>query len=627
MSRSSRARPRSSRISRRSPWRSLLGGLLLMLGCDDSGNTSQTIHMLRSGLDKASGGVVIELDLTRGLSEAAPQFSLLSGASPPTYADLIQTIATASRDRRTRGFLLRMSEGDISWAQAEELGRTLAALRPEQPVVCHSHAYTNSSLLLALTGCDKVWLSPAGEVATVGIAGQMVYLKRLLERFKVKADFLHMGRYKSAAEMFTEDGPTEPARESLDAVLGSIRQTWIAGLEGSRGGAQIRKAGQAVQKLVEYGPWSADAALKAGMIDAVGYYSDARRDAKTLAQVEEVETSFGLQARRDAAGEIAQLLRFIAGTSRSDGGDAHIAVVPAAGAISMGGGGGLTGSDGISAESLGKTLRRLREDASVKAVVLRIDSPGGSALASDLLWHELMRLRDKKPLIASLAGTAASGGYYMACAATQILAERSSVIGSIGVVGGKMVFGEALDELGITGITIPASKEPGAAARAAYLSPLTPWDDATRESVRAQMQAIYELFLRRVSQGRGAPVDDIRKIAEGRIWSGEQGLEIKLVDALGGLGDAVAMAKKRAGLDESAPVKVEGGADSLLELLEIDSDADEATIRAALARFRSALPSPLEELATPLRPYASSLAPLLGDERVLTAVPFALRVR
>lgn len=608
-------------------WRAVLGAFLLVLGCDDSGNPSQTIHMLRSGLDKAAGGAVIELDLSRGLSEAAPQFSFLSGAGAPTYADLIQTIARAASDRRTHGFLLRLGEGDVSWAQAEELGRTLAALRPEQPVVCHAHAFSNASLLFALTACDRVWLSPAGEVASVGIAGQMLYLKRLLERFKVKADFLHMGRYKSASEMFTEDGPTPEARESLESVLGSIRQTWMTGLSASRGAAQIQKNGQDVQKLAESGPWSAEAALKAGMIDAIGYYSDARKDAKTLAQVEEVETSFGLEARRDAASEIGQLIRFLAGTSKGDSGGDHVAVIPAAGGISMGAGGGLSGGDGIAAESLTKTLRRLRDDASVKAVVLRIDSPGGSALASDLLWHELMLLREKKPLIASLGATAASGGYYMACAANRILAERSSVIGSIGVVGGKMVFGETLDDLGVTGVTISASKEPGAAARAAYNSALTPWDDATRESVRAQMEAIYELFLRRVSQGRNTPVDEIRKIAEGRIWSGEQGLEIKLVDALGGLGEAVAVAKQQAGLDTSAEVKIEGGTDGLLELLHIDSDADDATIRSALARFRSTLPSPLESLAEPLRPYAASLAPLLGNERVLTAVPFALQVR
>src|SRR5690606_31529543 len=125
---------------------------------------------------------------------------------------------------------------------------------------------------------------------------------------------------------------------------------------------------------------------------------------------------------------------------------------------------------------------RLREDDAVKAVVLRIDSPGGSALASDLLWHDLMLLRDKKPLIASLASVAASGGYYMACAASRVLAERTTILGSIGVVGGKIAFGSALDQVGVSGVTVPASPEPGAAERASYLSPLTEWDEPTREA-------------------------------------------------------------------------------------------------------------------------------------------------
>jgi protease-4 len=615
-----------TRPRRRWAW---LTALLLTIGCDESPHASQTIHMLRSSLDKAAGGVLVELDLSHGLSEKPPQFSLLSGAGAPTYADLVQTIERASNDRRTHGFLLRMGESDLGWAQAEELGRLLGALRPEQPVICHAHAYSNATLLFALSACDRVWLSPAGEVASVGIAGQMLYLKRLLDRLKVKADFLHMGRYKSAAEMFTEDGPTQAARESLDAVLSSLRQTWISGLSASRAGAQMLKDGHEIQKLVEYGPWSAEAAKQAGLIDAVGYLSDARDDGKQRAHVDEVETSFGLQARRDAGDEIAQLIRFVAGTSKSDHSGDHVAVLPTAGGISMTAGGVVGGGDGIAAEPLGKALRRLRDNDSVKAVVIRIDSPGGSALASDLIWHDLMELREKKPLIASLAGTAASGGYYMACAATRILAERTSIIGSIGVVGGKMVFGDTLNELGVTGVTFPANKEPGAAARAAYLSPLTPWDEPTRESVRAQMAAIYELFLQRVASGRDVPIDDVRKIAEGRIWSGEQGLAIKLIDGFGGLADAIALAKKQAGLDDSAKVEIEGGSESVLEMLGIgtDSDNDESSIRAAVARVRSAAPGPFDSLAEPLQPYASSLAPLLGRERVLTALPFALQIR
>jgi len=610
-------------------WAGLGAVLALASSCDagsgDTG-TSTAINMLRSGLDRASGGVLVELDLSHGVSEKAPQLGFLSGAASPTLAELVQTLSRAASDRRTRGFLVRLGESDLSWAQAEELSRTLGALPPEQPVVCHAHGYSNTSLFFALRACDKVWLSPAGEVASVGLASQMLYLKRLLDRFKVKADFLHMGKYKSFAEMFTENGPTDAARESLESVLGSIRQTWLDGLSASPTGQELHGAGKEIQKLVEYGPWSAQAAHDAGLIDTIGYLSDARDAAKEDIGVDSVETAFGLQARRDASSEITQLIRFVAGTSPSQDKGEHIVVLPTAGSINMTSGGVLGSGDGIAAEPLGKTLKRLRDNDAVKAVVIRIDSPGGSALASDLIWHDLMELREKKPLIASLAGTAASGGYYMACAATKILAEKSSIIGSIGVVGGKMVFGETLDELGVTGVTFPASKEPGAANRAAYLSFLSTWDEPTRESVRAQMAAIYELFLQRVAQGRDMPVDSVRAIAQGRIWSGAQGLESHLVDSLGGLADAIALAKEQAGLDETAEVKIEGSSESLLQFLDLDSDSDDASIRAAITRLQSSPPGPLDTLAEPLRPYVSSLAPLLGKERVLTALPFAIEV-
>jgi protease-4 len=612
-------------------WAGLGAVLALAFGCDrgsgETGSgTTTAIGMLRSGLDKASGGVLVELDLSHGLSEKAPQLGFLSAPSSPTHAELVQTLARASSDRRTRGFFIRLGESDLSWAQAEELSRTLGALPPEQPVVCHAHAYTNATLLFALRACDKVWLSPAGEVSSVGIASQMLYLKRLFDRFKIKADFLHMGKYKSFAEMFTEDGPTDAARESLESVLGSIRQTWLDGLAASTTGQEIHSAGKEIQKLAEYGPWPAEVAREAGLIDTVGYVSDARDYAKESTGVDTVETAFGVQAHHDASDEITQLIRFVAGTSPSQEKGEHIVVLPTSGSINMTSGGVLGSGDSIAAEPLGRTLKRLRENDAVKAVVIRIDSPGGSALASDLIWHDLMELRAKKPLIASLAGTAASGGYYMACAATRILAERTSIIGSIGVVGGKMVIGETLDDLGVTGVTFPASKEPGAANRAAYLSFLSTWDDATRESVRAEMSAVYELFLQRVAQGRDLPIDSVREIAQGRIWSGAQGLDSHLVDGLGGLADAIALAKKQAGLDESAEVKIEGSSESLLQFLKLDSDPDEASLRAALLRLRSSAPGPLEALAEPLRPYLSSLAPLLGRERVLTALPVAIEV-
>jgi protease IV len=599
-----------------------LGAWLASAGCDQSSQShSQSIGMLRTGLDAAGGGAVIELDLSHGLGEHAGNISLLSGPSAPSLAELVLGLDRARDDRRTRGFFIRLGGADLSWAQAEELGRLFAALPPEQPVVCHAHAYSNVSLFFAARACDRLWLSPAGEVGTVGIAGQMIYVKRLLDRFQVKADFLHMGRYKSAAETVTEDGPTEPARESLTSVLASIRSTWLTGLAAARPREKL-------QHDVEHGPWSPEAALADGLVDALGYVSEARDDARKLAQVDSVETADGLDARRDAAGEIVQLIEAVAGTRRSEGGKDHIAVLTTAGGINMEAGGVLGGGDGIAAEPLGKTLRRLREDDAVKAVVLRIDSPGGSALASDLIWHDLWMLREKKPLIASLASVAASGGYYMACAANRIVAERTTILGSIGVVGGKIVLGAALDQFGVTGVTFPASNEPGAGERAAYLSALTSWDAPTREAVRAQMASVYELFLSRVSKGRDMPVDQVRQIAEGRIWSGVQGLDNHLIDEFGGITEAIALARKQADLDDSVEVEIEGGPETLFDILQLDGDDDKPeSIQRALARLRASPPSPLEKLAEPFRPYVESLLPLIGKEKVLAALPFAIDLK
>jgi protease-4 len=293
---------------------------------------------------------------------------------------------------------------------------------------------------------------------------------------------------------------------------------------------------------------------------------------------------------------------------------------------------GMFSDTGIVARSMQRTIRKLAADDSVKAVVLRIDSPGGSALASDLLWHELRALKEKKPLITSVAGMAASGGYYMACASTKIVAERTSIVGSIGVVGGKIVVDDALEDLGIHAETFPASKAEGAAARAAYLSPFEGWDEATREKVRRQMSQIYELFLARVSEGRAVPVEVIRAVAEGRIWSGTQGQRLGLVDELGGLGRSLDIARKLANLDADAPIRIEGGGATFIEAFlgggdDEDDEDDEASAVAKAVKGAEPKASLLKEIGAPLRPFVASFAPLLGGESIVTALPFGVLLK
>jgi protease-4 len=298
-----------------------------------------------------------------------------------------------------------------------------------------------------------------------------------------------------------------------------------------------------------------------------------------------------------------------------------VAVLPAVGGIAMASGSGVT-DDGIAADSITRSIRRLKADKSVKAVVLRINSPGGSALASDLIWHELMLLREQKPLVISVGSMAASGGYYMACAGHQIFSEQTSIVGSIGVLGGKFTIGEALAEYGITTHVFAANDEPSAKRRASYFSMFESWDDPTKERIQHQMEHVYKLFLQRVAQGRGLTVEQVHEVAQGRIWTGVQGKERRLVDQLGGLSDAIAYAKQQSGLAPNSTVTIEGGGNPILELLGLGDGASEQEIRAASARYLAAQPSWYPLLNGGERRLMQSVWPLLTGESVLAITPF-----
>ncbi|MGC4064492.1 MAG: S49 family peptidase [Polyangiaceae bacterium] len=253
--------------------------------------------------------------------------------------------------------------------------------------------------------------------------------------------------------------------------------------------------------------------------------------------------------------------------------------------------------------------------------MLRIDSPGGSALASDLMWSRLRELGKRKPIVTSVGSMAASGGYYLACAADHIIAEPTSIVGSIGVVGGKIVFGPALEPYGVYTVTLSPGPDEN---RAVYESPLSPWDEGTRARVYDQMHDVYELFVSRVAEGRKRPKERIFAVAEGRIFSGKQGLENGLVDQLGGLAEALKWARERAGLDAAAPVTVEGASDGLLSALGLDADASMAQFSAAVERQRRGLFAPLAMTPLAYRPWVSAVVPLLGHERVLALSPITM---
>jgi protease-4 len=597
----------------------LLSSLLATLaGCEGRPRAS-SVGTTSAHEGSRTGPWVAVLDLSDGLPEQSSGGLLGLGAKSATMFDLVREVGRLDQAPNLRGVLVRLGTARLGMARAMEAADLLASVKAKVPVWCHADDFGNATMYLAAHGCSQVWQVPAGTADVVGLAAQTVYFHKLLaQELGLSVDFLQVGRFKGAEEPFTRDGPSDEARATLEETLGDLRAAWLEGIAAGRPKVE--------PVALEDGPYGAATARERGLIDEVGYFDQARDalEGSVGAGRAEVRLGSGVQ---DSGGGLSQTLRDITGDSF---GQAPIAVVRATGAISMEGEGAFE-SRGIAEKHLARVLARLEKDDDVSAVVLRIDSPGGSALASDLLWHRLMKLRDKKPLVVSVGDMAASGGYYMASAGNAVFGEAGSIVGSIGVVGGKIAANQALERIGVHAETFSARADAGAASRAAFESLLMPWDEATRARVLQTMTGVYELFLARVAEGRKIPVERVRASAEGRIFGAREAKSRGLVDEIGGLRDAIERARTLAGLPADARASLADEAHGLLPAL-LDDDAPPSSESGLAFLGAQAAASPqalrLATSADPLVvPFVASLAPMVGREAVLCALPFALTVR
>ena len=579
---------------------------LCAIGCEGRPHRSSG-----SAHEPRTGPALAVIDLGAGIPEKEESRFL----APPSgrrrsFDSLVKILGEIKHDKDVKGLYVRFGAANFGMARAGELGDLLAEARATMPVHCWAETLGNATLLAATKGCSKITLAPAGEVAAVGLGAQIIYMHKLLsDELHIDLDILQVGKFKGAEEPFTRDGPSPEARESLEGVLVDLRTAWLDGIaHGREGHADVREA-------AEDGPFAPPAAKDRGIIDDVAYDDDAREAAKSAVSAVREVVRFGAGSRTSET-DLDEMLRSLVG---EDGSTPHVMVLRASGSITMEGG-GVLGEEGIAEKSFVRQIKHVTDDETVRAVVLRIDSPGGSALASDLMWHALMKLRDKKPIVVSVGGMAASGGYYLASTGNEIFADPESIVGSIGVVGGKVGLGDALERIGVHVETFPAKKGDDAAkARAGYESPFVAWDEATRGRVLASMQGIYELFLDRVAKGRKTTTDKIRPWAEGRIFSGVTGKDHGLVDSLGGLKAAITRAKELGGLPHDAPVLVFMTAPRLADIL-YGADGPESAAPKPLLKW-------LDDVAPEVPAFVDSLVPLAAQEHVACALPFGLIVR
>jgi len=484
--------------------------------------------------------VLLELDLPRGLLEQPPASPLgaLRARQVPLLHAVIEGLGRAAADHRVAGLVAHVGER-ITLAQSSELRQAVRRFAASgKPTVAWAETFGESGpgnvgYHLA-SGFDEVWLQPSGELGLVGVRAQAVFVRDALTKLGVQAQLSKRAEYKTAADMFLEPAMTEPHREMVSRLVRSAMATLVADISEAR-----RLSPEDVRAAVDAAPLPAREAVRRGLVDKIGY-RDEVYDA-VRARVGKAQARF---VERHRSGPPAVLRKGRAVVRHRP----VVAVVQATGPIHLGHSGAspLSGR-GIGSDTLGAALRAVGRDKDVRAVVLRIDSPGGSYVASDTIRREVHALRRTgRPVVASMGNVAASGGYYIAMPADLVVADAATLTGSIGVLGGKQVIGDGLARLGIRRESVSAGRY------AEMFSTERGFDEDEWRRLEEQLDRIYADFTSKAAEDRRMPVAQLEEVARGRVWTGADGVETGLVDRLGGLSDAVDLACARAGIRREA---------------------------------------------------------------------------
>ena len=475
------------------------------------------------------------------IQEVVPDdvLGLLGGRSTSTVRAFVNGLEKARRDPRIKTVLLMPSSLSLPyWAKVQELRDAIVEFKKSKKTVVAFLEYGGDREYYLASAADKVYLLPTSSLDLTGVASYEIFLRGALDKIGAVPDFLHVGEYKTAVNQMTEKGFTPAHREMSESLNRDMYDQLVRGIAEAR-----KKSEQEVRALMDQGPFTPDDALRLGLVDELAY-EDQLDD-----RVPEMRSG-SREARRIEGSDYARIRAESVGFRPRS----RIAVIYAVGTIVSGQSvfdplnGAMVGSD-----TLVEQIRDVRDDDSVKAIILRVDSPGGSSVASDVIWRELMITRDQKPsrpLIASMSDLAASGGYYISMPAQVIVAQPATLTGSIGVYTGKIALGGTLNKLGVTTETVASG------ANADIYSPFEPFEPGHRMRLQDHMQDFYENFVEKAAESRKTTPERIDAVAQGRVWTGRQARENGLVDALGGLDTAVRIAKQRARIPEDEDVEL-----------------------------------------------------------------------
>ena len=546
----------------------------------------------------------------------------LFGEVVETLASGLQRLDKAARDESLDAVILHISDPSIGWAKLNELRVGIQKMRAKgRKVYAWMESVDTKGYLLA-AACDQIVLPESGMLMMPGLRAEVSFYKNLFDMLAIQPQMLRVGEFKSAAEPYSRSEMSPAFREEMEAILDDYYRQIVETIASSR-----KLTPDQVKAIIDTGLHTASDAKKLGLIDVVGYEDALESLIKGDDKTAEVKIIKGYGKKKidtDFSGfaGMAKMMNLMMGvepTTRKSTAS-KIAVISATGAIMSGSSATdpFFGEQTMGSTTMIKAIRQARDDSTVKAVVLRIDSPGGSALASDLMWHELEALDGKKPFIVSMGDVAASGGYYIAMGADRIFAEPGTLTGSIGVVGGKIAFEKFFEKIGITTSVVQRGKNSG------VLSITTPFSDSEKVAMQKMLNDIYAQFTTKAAAGRKMEVDKLEKMARGRVYTGAQALQLGLVDELGTLADAIAHAKKAAGLDPETKLERLNlpKPTSPFEALFGPIDPSETRLQSPGSALLKHLP---EEVASQLR--GLQIYELLAKERALTVLPYRVLVK
>ena len=472
---------------------------------------------------------VLNLRVSGALPDYVPEdpFRKFFGGPDQSLSNLVLQFKKAKVDKRIKAILLDLNMSGAGWGKSEDIRDAIADFRSSgKPVYAYMEFGMNKEYYIA-SACDKIYLAPPGELFINGLAADVLFFRGSLDKLGIYPDMVQVGKYKTAVETFTRKDMSDANREFTNSLLDDLFNRYVDAIAKARG-----KSAEDVRALIDDAPYGSARAKEVGLIDGVAYRDELEKELKTKLGYKEAD-KLRLVTNGDYSGVEPESLGLDKGEK--------IAVIYASGDIGSGKSNSPVGDQSIGSDTLAKALNDARDDNSIKAIVIRVDSPGGSGLASDIIWHAVEAAKAKKPVVVSMSDVAASGGYYIAAGANKILAQPSTITGSIGVFAGKPVIKGFYDWLGISNEYVLRGKQAGMFRETEKFTP----EERTKFEELVK-RTYYEDFVPKVAKGRNKTAEYVDSVGQGRVWTGAQGKERGLVDEFGGLDRAVEVAKELA---------------------------------------------------------------------------------